>query len=136
MPLSQTTTEPAVLLAGSLLLAAFFGAVYRQKRQEYVFAWTASWLLFAFHFLVMLFPAGQGTGRLFAVGQWFLALAATSLWISARLYSRKTAPTKIAIIVAGVATLWAGASWAGWADMPSLGLGVAFLFVGAAREFW
>ena len=136
MPLNQTITDAAVLLAGSLLLTAFFGAVYRQKRQEYLFAWTAGWLLFALYFLATLFAASEGTPRLFAVGQWFLALAATSLWISARLYSRKTAQTKGAIILAGVATVWAGASLAGIGNLPPLSLGVAVLFVVAAREFW
>ena len=99
-------------------------------------AWTGGWLLFALHFLVTLFTTRQGTSPLFAVGQWFLALAGTALWISARLYSRKTAQTKGAIALASVATVWAAASLTGWAGIPPLRLGVALLFVAAAREFW
>ena len=49
--LSHANMSPVVLLASAFLLATFFFYVYLQKRQEYLLAWAAGWLLIAIHFV-------------------------------------------------------------------------------------
>jgi diguanylate cyclase (GGDEF)-like protein/putative nucleotidyltransferase with HDIG domain len=128
--------SPVVLLASAFLLAAFFSYVYRQKRQEYLLAWSAGWLLIGFHFLSRLVGEPASAAKwLDAVNEWLLAIAALSFLCAARLYARLNLQIRWLVLAAAAAAVWALAAANRWIEAP-LGLGVALLFFIVARTFW
>ena len=134
--LSHVDMSPVVLLASAFLLAAFFSYVYRQKRQEYLLAWSAGWLLIGFHFLSRLVGEPASAAKwLDAVNEWLLAIAALSFLCAARLYARLNLQIRWLVLAAAAAAVWALAAANRWIEAP-LGLGVALLFFIVARTFW
>jgi diguanylate cyclase (GGDEF)-like protein/putative nucleotidyltransferase with HDIG domain len=134
--LSHVDMSPVVLLASAFLLAAFFSYVYRQKRQEYLLAWAAGWLLIALHFLSRLFGEPASAAKWFnAVNEWLLALASLSFLCAARLYARLSLQIRWLILAAAAMAVWALAAANHWTE-ASLGLGVALVFFIVARTFW
>jgi len=134
--LSHVEMSPVVLLASSILLAAFFSYVYRQKRQEYLLAWAAGWLLIGLHFLSRLVGAPQSAIKwVDALNEWLLALAALSFLCAARLYARLSLQIRWLILAAAAMAVWALAAANRWIEAP-LGLGVALVFFVVAHTFY
>jgi len=134
--LSHVDMSPVVLLASSILLAAFFSYVYRQKRQEYLLAWAAGWLLIGLHFLSRLVGAPQSAIKwVDALNEWLLALAALSFLCAARLYARLSLQIRWLILAAAAMAVWALAAANRWIEAP-LGLGVALVFFVVAHTFY
>jgi diguanylate cyclase (GGDEF)-like protein/putative nucleotidyltransferase with HDIG domain len=133
----RDNTTAFVLLASTFLLAAFFVFVYRQKKQPYLFVWSAAWLLLSLHFATML-SVDIMPGHpwwLAALNEWLLCATALTFYSAARLYCRLTAASR-AIALASVAALfWAYADAHGMIPVPlATGTGLIFFFV--AQTFW
>ena len=134
--LTQTGIVGVVLLAGALLLAAFFTYVYALKRQSYLLVWASGWLVVALSSVnAVLEPWLGATPWISAVEEWLLALAALLFLAAARLYARSTVRIGPAFGVGAVAALWAVAHMRGWVSV-SLYLGAALLLLVVARVFW
>ena len=77
----------SVLLASSLLLALFFGSLYREKRQAYLWAWSFAWILISVSFVLPLIglisfsptaplpEPGSAALNVLAMRDWFLLVA-------------------------------------------------------------
>jgi len=136
----------SVLLASSLLLAIFFGSIYREKRQAYLWVWSLAWLLISVSFflpLVARIPntpspslAEPGSAALviIAMRDWFLLVAAITFVSAARLYASQTPwTTRLTLIGAGSA-VWAFGYARGSVILPlTIAAGVMLLL--AARTF-
>lgn len=124
-----------ILLTGALLLAGLFGLIYRQKRQEYLLAWSGGWLLVALNFLAPALARGTALALwLNALDEWLLALAAMAFLCSARLYANKDVLARWVVLGGVVAGVWAIANYRGLAAPLGLAVGLLFFFV--ARAFW
>ena len=134
--LTQEGIVGVVLLAGAMLLAAFFSYVYALKRQSYLLVWAGGWLAVGLTSLsgVMESWLGQGPWAA-ALEQWLLAMAALLFLTAARLYGRATVRISRVIGVAALAGLWAVAYTRQWVSV-SLYLGAALLLFAVARVFW
>jgi len=134
--LTQTGIVGVVLLAGALLLAAFFTYVYALKRQSYLLVWAGGWLVVALSSVSAILEPWWGSPPwISAVEEWLLALAALLFLAAARLYARATMRISAALGVGAVAALWAVAHMRGWVSV-SLYLGAALLLLVVARVFW
>ncbi|MGC1579929.1 MAG: hypothetical protein WA766_00510, partial [Candidatus Acidiferrales bacterium] len=136
----------SVLLASSLLLALFFGSIYREKRQAYLWAWSFAWILISISFVLPLigrvsFSAtaplpepGSAALNVIAMRDWFLLLASLAFVAAARLYASQTRWTLRLVIVGAGSAVWALAYSKGWVILPvTIGAGVMLLLV--ARTF-
>jgi diguanylate cyclase (GGDEF)-like protein/putative nucleotidyltransferase with HDIG domain len=121
----------------SLLLAAFFLFVYKQKRQDYLFLWSLAWLALAVDWV------GSFVGAHLQLATWIgasfneflLALSAIAFYGSARLYARSALPVRTMSVLAGFGAAWAFVYGSGYvAVSPKLGIAVIFFLVG--RIFW
>ena len=133
-------TEPAmsagILLTGAVLLSAFFGFLFVQKRQGYLLAWSAAWVLVALHFLSPTLAPWLGRPRWApAVDGWLLAAAALAFLCSARQYTHGKPWARGVTAAVVVAAAWAGAHYLGRVAVP-VELGVALIFIVVARVFW
>ncbi|MGH9709999.1 MAG: GAF domain-containing protein, partial [Candidatus Acidiferrales bacterium] len=134
--LTQAGIVGVVLLAGAMLLAAFFTYVYALKRQSYLLVWAGGWLAVALTSLSGVLESWLGQGQwVSALEEWLLAMAALLFLAAAKLYGRATVRFSTALGVAGVAALWAVAHVKGWVSV-SLYLGAALLLFVVARVFW
>jgi diguanylate cyclase (GGDEF)-like protein/putative nucleotidyltransferase with HDIG domain len=124
-----------VLLAGAALLAGFFSYVYQHKRQEYLLAWAAAWLLVGCYFIRPALGYSFESVAWFSFNEWILALALLAFYCSARLYARLKIPVPGVVVAAVIASTWSIAYAAGWVPMH-LGLGVALGFFIVAQTFW
>ncbi|MGH9780606.1 MAG: hypothetical protein ACRD33_02200, partial [Candidatus Acidiferrales bacterium] len=75
--LTQAGIVGVVLLAGAMLLAAFFTYVYALKRQSYLLVWAGGWLAVALTSLGGVLELWLGRPAwVLAVEEWLLAVAA------------------------------------------------------------
>ncbi|HTS12989.1 MAG TPA: diguanylate cyclase [Candidatus Limnocylindrales bacterium] len=134
--LTHGDTSAVVLFTGAILLGAFFLFMYRQKRQEYVVAWTAGWVLIALYALTPVFsPRTDNSSSVVALNDWLLVMAAVAFYCAALLYARAKLAIRAVAAVAGLASAWALAYATGFISVPlSLAVGVILLLV--ARTFW
>ena len=134
--LSQLNPSFVVPVASAFLLAAFFLYVYLQKRQQYLLAWAAGWLLISLHFAVPILssrvalPEWMGT-----TNEWLLAVAALAFYASARMYARLAVHFRAILAAAAGLAVYALAYDRHWIPHVSLGLPVALLFLLVARTF-
>jgi diguanylate cyclase (GGDEF)-like protein/putative nucleotidyltransferase with HDIG domain len=134
--LNQASIVSVVLLAGALLLCAFFSYIYALKRQSYLLVWAGAWLLVALGSLSWLVgPQTAHTAEISAAGAWLLAMSALLFLIAARIYARAKVSMTAACGVGVFAALWAFAFVERWVSL-SLDLGTALLLFVAARVFW
>ena len=129
------TMSAAVVLSGALLLAVFFGVMYRQKRQDYLFAWSVAWFLAGLHFLAPTLRNGVPTHWEIVLSEWLLGLAALTFWCSARLYAHQPLPIRWALALAAATALYGLGNLAGL-GVPKVDLLVGLLFFIAAHAFW
>lgn len=134
--LYQSSIVGVVLLAGTLLLSAFFSYIYALKRQSYLLVWAGGWLLVALTSLTRLFgPQSYHSAEFSVLGDWLLALSALLFLVAARIYARAKIPVTAAFGVGVAAALWAVAHMEGWVSV-SLYLGTGMLLFVVARVFW
>lgn len=134
--MTQTSIVGVVLLAGTLLLAAFFSYIYVLKRQSYLLIWAGGWLLVALTSLSrILGPRFGHAAAISGVGDWLVTLAALLFLVAARVYARAKIPMTATLGIGLAAALWAAAYVEGWVSV-SLYLGAAFLLFAGARVFW
>jgi diguanylate cyclase (GGDEF)-like protein/putative nucleotidyltransferase with HDIG domain len=133
--LGEVQTSAIVLLAGAALLAGFFSYVYQQKRQEYLLAWAAAWLLVGCYFIRPALGYSFDLIPWFSLDEWILFIAMLAFYCSARLYARLKIPVAGVCLAAAIAAAWSVAYVAGWIPVH-LGLGVALGFFVVARTFW
>ncbi len=134
--LSSTGIVGAVLLAGALLLAAFFTYVYVLKRQSYLLVWAAGWLLMGLTALTRVlvrWPRAADWASSFEA--WLMIIAVLLFLISARMYARTTLRLSVTLGIAGLSALWAVARAEGWVTVSPY-LGVMLLLFVVARVFW
>jgi diguanylate cyclase (GGDEF)-like protein/putative nucleotidyltransferase with HDIG domain len=128
-----------VLLASTLLLAAFFHFLHRLKRQSYLMAWSAAWFLFLLHLTARSAAAWASPGWwipwLRGADAWFLALAALAFFCTARLYARLRIPVAAVVAGAVVGLVWAIAHTYGSVQVPVL-LGAALTYLAIGWTFW
>ena len=125
-----------VAAIGSLLLAAFFLFVYRQKRQDYLFLWSLGWLALAIDWASRFASAYvQSSASFNGLDEWLLAASAISFYGSARLYARSPLSIRIMTGAAAVAAVWALFYSKGYVAF-SLKLGIGIVFILVARTFW
>lgn len=133
---AQTGIVGVVLLAGTVLLSAFFSYVYALKRHSYLLIWAAGWLFVALNSLGGLIEGHSiYTRTVSSVGAWLLAIAALLFVMAARVYSRLPARISAAIVIGAAAAIWAIAYAEKWISVP-LYLGTGLLLFVAARVFW
>ena len=135
MPTFATANSP-ILSVTALLVAMFFLFVYRQKRQDYLLAWSLAWVLHAagwvarFASLEPKYSSWAG-----AADDFCLAAAALAFYVSARLYARKPLSIQIGAGILLLAAGWSALSGAHYiAYSPKIGVAVLLGFV--AHTFW
>jgi diguanylate cyclase (GGDEF)-like protein/putative nucleotidyltransferase with HDIG domain len=134
--LNQASIVSVVLLAGTLLLCAFFSYIYALKRQSYLLVWAGGWLLLALASLSGLVgPQTTHPAEISATGDWILALSALLFLVAARIYARAKISMTATCGIGIFAALWAVAYLRGWVSV-SLYLGAALLLFVVARVFW
>ncbi len=134
--LTQTGIVGVVLLAGTLLLSAFFSYMYALKRHSYLLIWAGGWLLVALNSLGGLFEGRSAHAKTVSiVGAWLLAMAALLFVMAARVYARLAARISVAVVVGALAALWSVAYAEKWISVPVY-LATGLLLFVAARVFW
>ena len=134
--LTQTGIVGVVLLAGTLLLSAFFSYIYALKRHSYLLIWACGWLLVALNSLGGLLQGHFAYAKTISIiGEWLLAVAALLFVMAARVYARLAARVIIAVGIGAIAALWAVAYAEKWVSVPVY-LGTGLLLLVAARVFW
>ena len=139
MPVYLTATG-IVLLASTFLLAIFFAFLYRLKRQEYLLAWAAGWLLLSLHFMAGALggwaPIAPWLRWVGALTESLLAMTGLAFYCAARLYAGLKVPVRAVIVAAVGGIVWSvvHAEHLGVVPPIVLGLGLVFLLVG--YTFW
>ncbi len=138
--MNPETIIAIALFVASVSAAAFFAYIYHLKRQTYLLAWTAGWIVLSLHYLPQLFDAMFGLPAdernwPSAASQWLLALAALLFLAAARYYAQSA-----------VRVLWysvAAATVAAWVITYRLGLvpvsarlAVGMILLVVAWTFW
>src|SRR5208282_123081 len=136
----------SVLLSSTLLLAVFFGSMYREKRQAYLWVWSIAWLLVSASLAITLAghqpalaagttaPGNTIAPWAMAMRDWFLVLASLTFLGAARLYASQNPWTQRLFLIGTGAAVWAVGYSRGWVTLPmSLAAGVLLLVV--ARTF-
>ncbi|HEY6903314.1 MAG TPA: diguanylate cyclase [Candidatus Acidoferrales bacterium] len=137
---SYVTSTGIMLQTSFFLLAAFFVFLYRRKRQTYLLAWSAAWLLVAFHFLfsalgVWLHGDPKWMGWLGALNEAVFAFAGLAFYSASRLYASLKVPKWLGI--AGLAAVvWSIAHSRYSLGVPPVVLGVGLVFLLVAYTFW
>src|SRR5271163_3584152 len=135
----QLNTIAVVLTASTFLLGAFFLFLYRLKRQEYLLAWSAAWLMLSVHYVAFISIGITTNNQLLLwlgiLNGTALTLAALSFLAAARLYAGSKFPGMAMAGAAVVGFIWAVAHAQLWIATPLvLGVGLVFLYVG--YTFW
>ena len=135
----QVNTTSILLLTSTFLLGAFFLFLYRLKRQEYLLAWSAAWLLLSAHFFAQVLGwqlmGGPWTQWIGECDESLLAMAALTFYCAARLYSGLTIPVRSMVAATAAGVMWSVAHAHNWVDVPViLGVGLVFMLVG--YTFW
>jgi diguanylate cyclase (GGDEF)-like protein/putative nucleotidyltransferase with HDIG domain len=135
----QLNTIAVVLTASTFLLGAFFLFLYRLKRQEYLLAWSAAWLMLSVHYVAFISIGITTNNQLLLwlgiLNGTALTLAALSFLAAARLYAGSKFPGMAMAGAAVVGFIWAVAHAQHWVATPLvLGVGLVFLYVG--YTFW
>jgi diguanylate cyclase (GGDEF)-like protein/putative nucleotidyltransferase with HDIG domain len=122
------------LQISTFLLAAFFLSLYRRKRQPYLLAWSAAWLLwFLFFFIrngLVWIPEGSPQLWYRTLDEWLSGLTALTFYCSARLYVRLKVPVRIVAAVAVILAVWSGLHVFGITSRTvALGSGLIYLIV-------
>src|SRR5271156_4973865 len=135
----QLNTIAVVLTASTFLLGAFFLFLYRLKRQEYLLAWSAAWLMLSVHYVAFISIGITTDNQLLLwlgiLNGTALTLAALSFLAAARLYAGSKFPGMAMAGAAVVGVIWAVAHAQHWVTTPPvLGVGLVFLYVG--YTFW
>jgi diguanylate cyclase (GGDEF)-like protein/putative nucleotidyltransferase with HDIG domain len=134
--LNYVNTSAIVLLASALLLGSFFLFLYRQKRQEYLLAWAASWFLIALRWLSPLLLYRAGSWRtLSSLDDWLLTAAAAGFYCSVRLYAHLRVPTPLVSAALSIAVIWA-AFYSQNYPVARLELGAGLVLLVVAHTFW
>ncbi len=129
-----------VLLTSTFLLAVFFLFLYRLKRQEYLLAWAAAWLLLSMHFVSGVIAATSTPGPWFrwvgVVSELVLAMSALAFFCAARLYAGLKVPVTAMILATAVAAAWPVAHAYGLFNVPPIVLGMGLIFIFVGQTFW
>ena len=137
MLLSYINPAAIVLLTSAFLLGIFFIFLYRQKQQQYLVVWSAGWLLLTIHLSISLiarYPV-PSAAWLYALDQWFFAVAGLVFYCAARLYAKSSPAIRFLTAAAAGAAVWAVAHAQGYFPIPfEVGIGLIFLLV--AWTFW
>ncbi|HEV3482476.1 MAG TPA: GAF domain-containing protein, partial [Candidatus Acidoferrales bacterium] len=137
---SYVTSTGIMIQASCFLLAAFFVFLYRRKRQGYLLAWSAAWLLVALHFLfsalgVWLHGDQKWLGWLGALNEAVFAFAGLAFYCASRLYASLKVPKWVG--AAGlIAIIWSIAHARYSVGVPAVVLGVGLIFLLVAHTFW
>jgi diguanylate cyclase (GGDEF)-like protein/putative nucleotidyltransferase with HDIG domain len=136
----------SVLLASSLLLAIFFGSIYREKRQAYLLVWSIAWILISLSVVLPLAAnissspntplpePGSAALNVIAMRDWFLLVAALTFVSAARLYAGHSPWTLRLSLIGTFGAVWGLAYSRGWVILPlTIAAGVLLLFT--ARTF-
>lgn len=128
------------LLVASLGAAAFFGYIYHLKRQSYLLAWAAAWLLLSFHYIPQLFdaafrlPLGERNWA-GAFNHLMLGGAGLLFLSAARLYAQLRVRAWASALVLTALGAWTLAyKWSLIEVSPYLGFALLFFIV--AWTFW
>jgi diguanylate cyclase (GGDEF)-like protein/putative nucleotidyltransferase with HDIG domain len=136
---SYVTSTGIVLQASFFLLAAFFVFLYHRKRQPYLLAWSAAWLLLALHFLSgalgIWLHNDRWSGWLGALNESVFAFSALAFYCASRLYAGLNVPKWLAIPGLG-AIVWSIAHARYLLNVPPVVLGVGLVFLLVAHTFW
>jgi len=123
----------------TFLLAAFFFALYRAKRQSYLLAWSVAWMLLCLFFVVrnglLLFPEGEWRLAYRNFDEWLFALSALAFYCAARLYVRLSIPVRTVAVASVILAVWSGLHVHKFTDV-NVGLGVALIFFAVGWTFW
>jgi len=123
----------------TFLLAAFFFSLYRRKRQSYLLAWSAAWLLMSLLFIVRngvtLVPEGHFRLWYRMADEWLAALSALAFYCAARLYVRVSIPRRTVAGAAVILAVWSGLHIYGFTDV-TVGLGVGLIYFVVGWTFW
>ena len=134
------TATAIVLLASTFLLAVFFLFLYRQKRQEYLVAWSAAWLLLSMHFVTGVLGATSDSRAMVPLArrgnELVLAMSALAFYCAARLYAGLTVPVVAMIVASVLAAAWPLAHAYQLFNVPPIVLGVGLIFMFVAHTFW
>jgi diguanylate cyclase (GGDEF)-like protein/putative nucleotidyltransferase with HDIG domain len=134
--LNYANASAIILLATALLLGSFFLFIYRQKRQEYLLVWAASWFLVALRWATPFLLYQTGTTRaLESVNDWLLTTAALGFYCSARLYVRRRVSARTVGVVILLSGLWA-VSYARDYPIPPLEFLAGLILFAVAHTFW
>ncbi|MGB8593501.1 MAG: diguanylate cyclase [Candidatus Acidiferrales bacterium] len=125
-----------VLVSSSLLLAVFFGSIYREKRQAYLWVWSLAWFLTSVQAAVPLLARPSSTAIwVTALQDWLLVIAALTFVAAARLYAGQAPWTQALALCGTGAGVWAVAYSRGLMEVGlTLGAGLALMLV--AGIFW
>ena len=125
----------------TFLLAAFFFSLYRRKRQAYLLAWSAAWLLWCLFFVIrnglVLIPPGIPRLWYRALDEWLSALSALAFFCAARLYVQLKIRVPVIATAAAILAIWSGLhvfGLFGFAD-KTVALGTALIYFFIAWTF-
>jgi diguanylate cyclase (GGDEF)-like protein/putative nucleotidyltransferase with HDIG domain len=136
MPLNFDSNVALVLLLLALLLAGFFGAIYWQKRQDYLQLWALGWLLVAGHDVGGALERWLGPAPWRGpLDQWLLALAGIVFWCGGRAYAGKRLRPGPIALAAAVFAGWAILFHAGRLPLP-VDFATAFVLFAVAAMYW
>jgi diguanylate cyclase (GGDEF)-like protein/putative nucleotidyltransferase with HDIG domain len=139
LPIHVTTTNLVHLLS-TALLALFFFRLYRLKRQDYLLAWSAAWLLLALDFLSGIASTGISVQPwlrwIVELNEILLALSGLCFYCAARLYAGLTLPVRALAVAAGGLVLWAVANVNAWLNAPPIVLAAGLTYFLVAYTFW
>jgi diguanylate cyclase (GGDEF)-like protein/putative nucleotidyltransferase with HDIG domain len=123
----------------AFLLAVFFYFLYRRKRQSYLLAWAAAWMLWCLFFFARnglpLIPQGTPQSLYRLVDEWLAALSALAFYCAARLYVKVKIPVALVGLGAALTAVWAGLHVFGVATVP-VSLGVSLIYFIVGWTFW
>ncbi|HXX46486.1 MAG TPA: diguanylate cyclase [Candidatus Acidoferrales bacterium] len=123
----------------TFLLAAFFFALYRVKRQSYLLAWSVAWMLMCLFFVtrngLLLLPEGEWRLAYRNFDEWLFALSALAFYCAARLYVRLSIPVRTVAVASVILAVWSGLHVHNFTGV-NVGLGVALIFFVVGWTFW
>jgi diguanylate cyclase (GGDEF)-like protein/putative nucleotidyltransferase with HDIG domain len=136
MALTFDSNLGLILLLLALVLACFFGAMYWQKRQEYLRFWAWGWGFVAAHY------ASPGLSRWLGWASWhvpveqtLLAVAGLVFGCGARAYARRRLHLPAVALAALLFAAWAFLFHLRRVPVPS-GLGIGFVLFAVAAIHW
>jgi len=122
-----------VLLVSALLLAGFFYFMHRLKRQEYLLAWSAAWLLMSLHFAAGALSALIGRNpwdrRFLELSEFLIALSALAFYAAARSYAGLKVPVRALAVATVVFAAWPAVHVNSILNIPPTVLAVGFILL-------